>query len=318
MARAVRVGVIGSGFGATDVGPAFRTVEDCEVVDVVTSRDGAAVASLCARHDVDLISVHSPPFLHLEHVRRAIDAGHAVLCDKPFGRNAQESALMLQLANDAGVVNLLNFERRFDPARERLRALILDGAIGQPNHFQYSRFLALPQPLPYGWLNAKELGGGWLPGQGSHLIDAVRWMFGEIADAAAVMRILLPERPDANGDLHSCDAEDGFTAIVRTVSGVTGVIDCELGSSVASLEETKVRGTAGMLEITAAGVVRRSPDDEERLYEVDMEGKTPLVISMQRWASYVCDAVRTGTVEPGWPTFADGLACAQVMDQMGR
>ncbi len=145
--------MIGTGFGAGVVAPAFAAAEDCEVVEVVTPRDDAAVAALCARQDLDLISVHSPPFMHVDHVRRAIDAGHAVLCDKPFGRTADESALMLELAQNAGVVHLLNFERRFDPARERLRALVSDGVIGEPNHFQYSRFIAVPQPRGYGWLS---------------------------------------------------------------------------------------------------------------------------------------------------------------------
>jgi predicted dehydrogenase len=314
----VRVGVIGTGFGATNVAPAFEATQDCEVVEVVTPRDDAAVARLCARPDVDLISVHSPPFLHLEHVRRAIDAGHAVLCDKPFGRNAEESASMVKLAEQAGVVNLLNFERRFDPARQRLRALILDGVIGEPNHFQYSRFIALPQPRPYGWLSSRELGGGWLGGQGSHLIDACRWMFGEITEAAAVMRTPIAERADANGELHRCDADDGFTAVLKTRAGVTAVIDCALESSVSSPERTVVFGATGMLEIGEAGVVRHGADGEVKTYEVDMEGKTPLVFSMESWASIVCDAVRTGVVEPGSPTFADGLATALVMDRMRR
>ena len=196
MADVVRVGVIGTGFGASSVAPAFEATDDCAVVDVVTPRDDAAVAALCARADVDLISVHSPPFLHLEHVRRAIDGGHAVLCDKPFGLNADESATMTELAKEAGVVNLLNFERRFDPGRERLRALIDDGAIGEPNHFQYSRFIAAPG-RPYSWLCSRELGGGWLAGQGSHLIDCCRWLFGEIVEAAAVLRTAVAERPDA-------------------------------------------------------------------------------------------------------------------------
>ena len=92
----VRVGVIGTGFGASTVAPAFDATDGCTVVDVVTPRDDAAVAALCARDDVDVISVHSPPFLHVEHVRRAVEAGHAVHCDKPFGRNADESAQMTE------------------------------------------------------------------------------------------------------------------------------------------------------------------------------------------------------------------------------
>ena len=81
MSAPIRLGVIGSGFGARVVAPVFAATDGCAVVDVVSARDAAAVRNLCARGDVDLISVHSPPFLHTEHVDRAIDAGHAVLCD---------------------------------------------------------------------------------------------------------------------------------------------------------------------------------------------------------------------------------------------
>jgi predicted dehydrogenase len=312
----VRVGIIGTGFGATNVLPAFETVKDCTVVDIVTPRDDAAVAALCARADVDVISVHSPPFLHLPHVRLAVDAGHAVHCDKPFGRNADEAAQMTELAEGAGVVNLLNFERRFDPARERMRELVRDRAVGEPSHFQYTRLLAVPD-LPWTWLNDRSLGGGWLGGQGSHLIDCCRWLFDtEIVEADAVMRVTVPERADKDGTMHPCDAEDGFVATLKTENGVTGVIDAAIGAAVTTAEHTAVFGTTGMLQIEGEQVVLRKADGDVETHDVDMQGKTPLVRSMERWAERVCDAVRRGAAEPGWPTFADGLATAVVMDRM--
>jgi hypothetical protein len=73
-----------------------------------------------------------------------------------------------------------------------------------------------------------------------------------------------------------------------------------------------------MLEIGGEGVVRHSAAGDVESYQVDLQGKTSLVLSMEHWASIVCDAVRSGVVEPGSPTFADGLACALVMDRMGR
>jgi predicted dehydrogenase len=315
--RVVRVGVIGTGFGATVVAPAFKAAKDCALVDVVSPRDDAAVAALCARSDVDLISIHSPPFLHQAHVRRAIAAGHAVLCDKPFGLDAGESAAMLELAQQAGLVHLLNFERRFDPGRERLRELLLDGAVGQPKHFQYSRFIATPG-RPYTWLCERKLGGGWLAGQGSHLIDCCRWLFGEVAEGAAVLRTALSRRPDKNGQLQPCDADDGFVASLRTAGGVTAVIDCSLETPVSTPERLAVFGDAGVLELDDKGIVLRTAGGEVKTYPVDLQGKGSLVLSMERWAALACDAVRRGAVEPGWPTFADGLACAVVMDQMGR
>jgi predicted dehydrogenase len=313
----VRVGVIGTGFGASTVAPAFEAADACTVVDVVTPRDEAAVAALCARPDLDLVSVHSPPFLHVDHVRRAIDAGHSVHCDKPFGRNADEAAQMTELAEEAGAVNLLNFERRFDPGRERLRALVRDGAIGEPYHFQYSRFISYPG-RPWNWLYSRELGGGWLGGQGSHLIDCCRWMFGEIVEAAAMLRTAVPERPGPDGELHPCDADDGFVASLKTATGVTAVIDCAIESPVNTGERTVVFGSTGMLELGDEATVLTTAGGDVETYEIDLQGKVPLVVSMERWADRICDAVRSGVVEPGWPTFDDGLACAVVMDRMGR
>jgi predicted dehydrogenase len=314
----VRVGVVGTGFGATTVAPAFEATDACTVVDVVTPRDDAAVAALCARSDVDLISVHSPPFLHVEHVRRAIDAGHAVHCDKPFGLNADEAAAMTELAKDAGVVNLLNFERRFDPGRERLRALVHHGVIGEPHHFQYSRHIAYPG-RPWNWLYSRELGGGWLAGQGSHLIDCCRWLFGsEIVEAAAVMRTTVAERPGPDGQLRPCDADDGFVASLLTATGVTAVIDCAIESPVNTGERTAVFGSTGMLELDEQAIVVRTSASDLETHQIDLQGKVALNLSMERWAARICEAVRAGVAEPGWPTFDDGLACAVVMDRMGR
>src|SRR5262249_11275002 len=135
---AVRIGVIGTGFGARVVAPVFRETEGCEVVDLVSARDEAAATALCARGDVDLISVQSPPFLHGKYVQRAIESGHAVLCEKPFGRNLADAQAMADLAREAGVANFVNFEFRRHPARRELRRLIRGGAVGAVEHVQWS------------------------------------------------------------------------------------------------------------------------------------------------------------------------------------
>ena len=313
----VRVGVIGTGFGGSVVAPAFAATDGCTVVDVVTSRDAVAVAELCARQDVDLISVHSPPFLHAEHVRWAIDAGHAVHCDKPFGMNAAESAELTALAAETGTLHFLNFERRFDPGRELIRSLIAEGVIGAPKHFAYSRFIATPG-RPYTWLCSRALGGGWLAGQGSHLIDCSRWLFGEVFKAEAVLRVARAERADANGELHQCDADDGFVASLVTESGVTAVIDCSLETPVSTPEHFAVFGSDAMLLLDDDGIVLHTAAGDTVPYEVDWEGKASLVVSMERWAAQICDAVRAGEPDPQLPSFADGLACSIVMDEMGR
>jgi predicted dehydrogenase len=135
----------------------------------VTPRDEAAVAALCARNDVDLISVDASPFLHLGHVRMAMEGGHAVLCDKPFGRNTEEARCMCVMAEEAGVTALLNLEHRYDESRRRLHQLVSDGVIGQPEHVNWTMLLAWTQvPLrPSGWVFDEAKAGGWLRAAGS-------------------------------------------------------------------------------------------------------------------------------------------------------
>ena len=313
----MRVGIIGRGFGERVVAAAFRATEGCEVVDVVTPRDQGAVAALCARRDVDLVSIHSPPFLHLDHVRRATRAGHAVLCDKPFGRNAKEAAEMCDLAREAGVIGLLNFENRYDAARRRVRALIAEGVIGTPEHVQFHMLLSITRaPLrPYGWLFDDELGGGWLRALGSHLIDFSRWTFGEVVEASGQLRTAVAERPDADGKLQPCTADDGFVAALRSERGVTTVIDSSSASPVNVPPTLVVVGSRGVLESIADR--RIMLHDETGSKEVfAAEGGNALFQAQCEWVGVIRDAVRGGGVPAGAPTFADGLAWNEVHDRL--
>ena len=320
----VRIGVIGRGFGARVVAPVFEETDGCKVVDVVSPRDEAAVATLCARPDVDLISVHSPPFLHLAHVRRAIDGGHAVLCDKPFGRNAVEAKEMFDLARAAGVVNLVNYEFRCHPVRARLRALVRGGAAGAVEHVQWSSWLSgWRTPMrSYGWVFDAELGGGWVRAYASHNIDFLRWTFGEITDASAALRTAITDRPDAYGRPRRCTAETGFTAAMRTETGVSLAIDSTATGPLERPNRVIVIGSDAILEMRSDSVheiggwiERHTREGSSEPFRLEQEGDNHR-LEMTPWARIVRDAVRSGIAAPDSATFADGLACAVVMDRL--
>lgn len=314
----VGVGVIGRGFGRTVVAPIFAEAEGCEVVDVVSPRDDDAVRELCSRDDVDLVAVHSPPFLHRACVERALDASKAVLCDKPFGRDAIDAAAMTDHAHVAGVPALLNFEFRHHPGRMRLRELVHDGAIGDVRHVQWSVFGSGFVRRRWGWLFDAELGGGWIGAWGSHVIDFLRWTFGEITDAAAERRTLVTERPDRDGTVHQCTAEDSFTARLRTASGVSVTVDTSFVTPANVPPRAIVIGSEGVLEVLAdVRITRRTLDGTEEVFALDPpKDEDPHFLPMRGWVPVVLEAVRTGEVPESAPTFADGLACAVVMDQL--
>jgi predicted dehydrogenase len=325
--KTVRVGVIGRGFGARVVAPMFEATEGCEVVDVVSPRDDHAVSELCDRADVDLVSVHSPPFLHHEHVSRAIHAGHAVLCDKPFGCNAVDAEAMCGLAREAGVVNLLNYEFRVHPVRSQLRALVLGGALGTVEHVQWTSFAGVwrSPSRKYGWVFDGSRGGGWVRVFASHNIDFLGWTFGPIIEASAVLRTTIAERPDADGNMRVCTGEDGFTATLRTAQGVSATIDATASGAVDRPTRVTVIGSDGVLEMLSENVheiggliLLHTAEGTAEVFHIDSWGDPTSHddLAMRPWALLVRDAVRLGTPDPVMATFADGLACALVMDKL--
>jgi predicted dehydrogenase len=316
----MRVGVVGTGFGRRVVAPVFDATDDCAVVDVVSARNDDGVLELARRPDVDLLSVHSPPFLHAPHVRAALDAGKAVLCDKPFALDADEAAALEAEAHDAGVVALCNFEFRYAAARALLRETVVSGDIGRVEHVHWTHISSGARvPLRrWGWLFDAELGGGWIGAWGSHAIDAVRWNFGEVSDAQAVRRIDVRERPDQDGVEHECTAEDGFTAALVLDNGVTVAIDSSFAATTTFPSRLTVFGTEAACEVVNDHVtIRRADGTRVALTDADraVDGD-PHLEPMRRFAEVVRDAVGTGEVPEHAPTFSDGRACDAVLEQL--
>jgi predicted dehydrogenase len=319
----VGIGVVGTGFGARVVAPVFAATDGCEVVDVASPRDGDAVHALAARADVDLVSVHSPPFLHARDVRTALDAGKAVLCEKPFALGAAEAAALVADADRAGVVNLVNFEFRWEPSRVALRDALVAGAIGRAEHVAWAHLSAGSRvPLrPYGWLFDAARGGGWVGAWASHAVDTLRWLFGdEVRVDEALRRLDIPERPDADGTAHACTAEDGLTASLTVAGDVSVTIDSSFASTTPDVPRITVFGADGGIDCVGSDrVVLRRPDGtREDLITVTNgdTGRDRHHAAMQRWAEVVRDSVRAGAPLPGAATFADGLACDRVLDRL--
>ncbi len=313
----VRVGVIGTGFGARVVAPVFAATPGCQVVGVVSARGADAIAALCSRPDVDLVSVHSPPFLHRAHSELAARAGRAVLCDKPFGRDHGDAAAMDDAARAAGVLGLVNLEFRWEPARRHVADLLAAGTLGTVEHVTWthvSRGSRVPL-RPYGWLFDRAAGGGWLGAWGSHAVDTLRWWLGDLTVTAATLRTQVTERPDTAGGLHAVDADDGFTATLRTATGTSVVVDATFAATADLAPRVVIAGSDGVAEVVAdRRVTMRHADGTRTEWSAPEVDGDPHLLPMRRWAEVVRDTVRSGKVAADAATFADGLAMVEVLD----
>jgi predicted dehydrogenase len=309
----MKVVVIGTGFGKHAAAPAYQSLGFD--VEVLSPRDDAAVQRALAS-DVDLVSVHSPPFMHLHHVVGAIDNGRAVLCDKPFGRDASEAKEMRDRARDAGVLHFLNFEFRYKDSWAKVKQLTDAGTIGAPAHLSWTFFGNGLRGSRYRWINDRELGGGWIGAYGSHVIDFTRWLFGsEVADCGGITRIEELKHPDPDGLPRDATAEDAYSAWFVLKNGATAVQDTGFATAVPMAPRAVLTGSAGSIELIGDTklVVRRSGEDSEAFEFPPPVARTPDP-ALVSFFGQVAEALRTRTQIT--PSFDDGVAVAETMDRL--
>lgn len=328
----MRVGIIGAGFGRYAVAPVYESI-GCSV-EVASPRDADAVARLLDSKP-DLVSVHSPPFMHHGHVMAALDRKLNVLCDKPFGLNHAEALQMRDRAQAQGVLHFLNCEYRTMPSRARMKQMIEAGEIGRIEHVSIQLFSNAQRGRTHGWLNDAELGGGWIGAYGSHVIDTLRWLFdSEITDCGGVSRIEIPKRPDDRGGERVATAEDAFSAWFAMANGRAATLDTAFSASTPLPVRTLVLGSDGSLELVGDThlILRRAmPEDPtmsrpERIRRsvLAMEGEVVFTQppppgeshepALRPWLEQVKAAVTSGRQIT--PSFEDGAAMAHVMDML--
>ncbi|WP_099038583.1 Gfo/Idh/MocA family protein [Mycobacterium neglectum] len=299
----MKVAVIGTGFGKHAAAPVYESLG--LDVEVISPRDVVAVQNAMAS-DVDLVSVHSPPFMHVDHVSAAIDHGHAVLCDKPFGRDAAEAEAMRKRAD--GVLHFLNFEFRYNESWAKVKQLADDGIIGTPIHLNWTFYGSGLRGRKFGWINDRKLGGGWIGAYGSHLIDFTRWLFNsEVADCGGVTRI--------DGSPREATAEDAYSAWFTMANGCTAAHDTGFAAAVPLAPRATLLGSGGSIELSAdTTLVVHRPGEDPQTFEFPPAPRRSPPPALSAFLGEVVEAVRTGTQIT--PSFDDGVAVARAMDQL--
>src|SRR3954466_3075924 len=144
----IRVGIIGTGFGASIHLTALRESDDFETVAICSRRPERARAAaldhsvsvhssdfreLVRDERIDAVIVATPPHLHHSMTIAALEAEKHVLCEKPMARTLAEAKDMQRIADRVGSVAMINHQLRFLPLRARIHELIHEGFIGEPH-----------------------------------------------------------------------------------------------------------------------------------------------------------------------------------------
>jgi 1,5-anhydro-D-fructose reductase (1,5-anhydro-D-mannitol-forming) len=182
--RAALPGILGAS-GASLAGVAGSDADRAR--ELAREHGAAAYASpqaLFESSDIGAVWICSPSYLHVEHARAALAAGRHVLLEKPLALSAEDAWGLVRLADERGLVLATGYQARYVPGHRRMRDLIADGAIGRVTAAR--TFYALNRPAgPPGWRADRELARwGVLADIGTHHIDLLRMLLGEVATAA--------------------------------------------------------------------------------------------------------------------------------------
>ncbi len=195
-----RVAVIGAGrFGARRAVAVacHRGSSVVLVADIVGERARSVAAQIgCAatsdwkeaatREDVDVVVVSTPTGVLSKVARAALEAGKHVLCEKPFGRRADEVLPVVELARRKRLRLKIGYNHRYHPAIQKAHSLFVEGAVGRP-HFLRCLYGHGGRPgYDQEWRSQTETaGGGQLLDQGVHALDLFQWFLGEFQEVKA-------------------------------------------------------------------------------------------------------------------------------------
>jgi len=131
-------------------------------------------------HDVDIVDICTPTYLHKEMVLRAASARRHVVCEKPIALSLQDGHEMIEACERAGVRLFIAMVVRFFPQYRLSRELVARGQIGRLGVMRLKRVSFVPQKQGDNWYLDESRSGGMVVDLMIHDFDYARWLGGEV------------------------------------------------------------------------------------------------------------------------------------------
>ncbi len=170
--------------------------------------------------------------LRYEAVKRAIDAGKHLYCEKPVAMTSEEGLDLHRRAEAAGVKHGVVQDKLWLPGILKLKYLIDTGYFGDllsvRGEFGYWVFTGEDQPAQRpSWNYRKADGGGIILDMFCHWRYVIDNLFGEVTSLTAYGANHVPVRRDERGEAYAADTEDAAYATFLTARGTV----CQFNSS---------------------------------------------------------------------------------------
>lgn len=315
MYEKIRWGIIGTGNITHKFAEGLTALSDAELVAVGSRSQASAdkfgdefkvarryptYEALVADGEVDAIYVSTPHPFHKANTILALNAGKAVITEKPFAMNAREVQEMIDASKKNNAFLMEAMWTRFLPVMVRVRELIAEGAIGEPRMVQ-ADFGFRTGVNPQHRLFNPDLGGGALLDVGIYVMSFASMILGT------------PNRATGYADIGSTNVDEQMALVLGYPGGQLATLTAAVRTN--TPHEALVNGTDGRIKV-------HSPFWRGTKLTLSAQGKDtdielPLTGNGYNYqAAEVARCLRAGLIESETMPLAETLAILQTMDSI--
>ncbi len=226
-------GIIGTGMISHFHAEAIKGISGAQLIGVygrnqITSKSFATehhctsfgtLDELLENPNIDIVTIATPSGAHLEPVLAAAENGKHILCEKPLEITAERIKKMIAHCQEHQVVLSGIFNRRFNPAVEKVKTAIASNSFGKIAMAQANIHWYRDQAYydSGAWRGTLALdGGGVLMNQSIHTIDLLLYFMGPVKRLSASTALIAHE---------GIEVEDTAVAILEFENGALGSIN---------------------------------------------------------------------------------------------
>ena len=189
---------------------------------------------------VEAVYVALPNTLHDEWIRKAIESGKHVLCEKPLVPTSAQAEELFRLADERKVHLMEAFAYLHSPWVAAMKKELEDGAIGTVRYVE-SQFVT----SDYDMANIRmrrETNGGAMYDLGCYTASMISWLLGKWPEHIRAIAAFTPEGVDAI-----------TTAIFTYADGTKAMMNCGMLLATGAhrrLDQLRIEGTEGSIRTT--------------------------------------------------------------------
>ena len=191
--KKVKFGILGAGFGERVMYPCINHNKNLEVKYIfcrnkkkiknnkILNKVTENYKKIFNDKEIDIVCIETPPKTHKFFVKEAIKNNKAIICEKPLAINIEDAKMMSKQVKKKRLFACVNHQLRFHPNITKIKNLLRKKYLGKINYITINHHTnMIDEKKKDNWWFDKNVGGGQLYAIGSHLVDLIQFLNGEI------------------------------------------------------------------------------------------------------------------------------------------